>query len=259
MTRPTPSFASEAEFLASYDPAAFDRPSVTADVLIFSVSNRGAENWRRAPQKSFSVLLVRRDGYPQMGKWNLPGGFVGIDETSLDAAHRVLRDETGAGGRIHLEQLFTFDAVARDPRMRVFSIAYMALVDKTQLEYAGGHDAQWFDIDYSDGVLRLRGGDITLGADDLAFDHADIIRMGIDRLRGKIEYTDIVFDMMPAEFTLGELQQVYEIILGRKLIPAAFRRTIAPRVVDTGKMRTGAGHRPSALFSRRPGEPGQSN
>ncbi len=244
-------FSSEAEFLSNYNAAEFERPSVTADVLIFSVSDSAGENWRRMNKKSFSVLLVRRDDYPQIGKWNLPGGFIGMTETAQDAAHRILKNETGVMGDIYLEQLYTFDAPGRDPRTRVFSIAHMALIDKNNLHYAGPRDAQWFDIDMSTGELLLHGNNITLKETDLAFDHAEIIKTGILRMRNKIEYTDIVFDMMGAEFTLGELQQVYEIILGRKLLPAAFRRTIATKVVPTGRMQTGAGHRPSVLFKKK--------
>lgn len=243
-------FSSEAEFLANYDASAFERPSVTVDVLIFSVSNAKAENWRRTDKQLFSVLLVQRDDYPQIGKWNLPGSFVGISETALDAAHRVLRAKTGATGDIYLEQLYTFDDVKRDPRTRVFSIAHMALIDKDKLHYSENHDAKWFNIEYKNGKLLLKNADLTLTEQDLAFDHAQIIKAGIERLRNKIEYTDIVFDMMPKEFTLGELQQVYEIILGRKLLPAAFRRTIAKKVVATDKMRSGSGHRPSVLFRK---------
>lgn len=250
MTNTKHEFSSEAEFLAAYDASQFDRPSVTSDVLIFSVSNSVAENWRRADKQLFSVLLVHRDDYPQKGKWNLPGGFIGIDETALDAAYRILRNETGATGNIYLEQLYTFDMPNRDPRTRVFSIAHMALINKNKLHYSGKHDAKWFSIEYNNGKLLLHNEDLTLTEADLAFDHAMIIKTGIERLRNKIEYTDIVFNMMPSEFTLGELQQVYEIILGRKMIPAAFRRTIANKVVPTDKMRSGSGHRPSVLFKK---------
>ena len=244
-------FSSEAEFLANYDVSKFDRPSAATNVLVFSVSNSLAENWRRTDKKSFSVLLVRRDNYPQIGKWGVPGGFIGMQETAMSAAHRLLRSKAGVIGNIYLEQLYTFDDINRDPRTRVFSIAHMALIDKNNLHYSGAHDAKWFDIEFSDKKLLLHADDLTLTDKDLAFDHATIIRTGIERLRNKIEYTDIVFDMMPREFTLGELQQVYEIILGKKLIPAAFRRTIANKVVPTNKMRTGSGHRPSVLFKRK--------
>ena len=250
MTNKPKRYSSESEFLADYDVTKFDRPSVAVNVLVFSVSNSVAENWRRTDKKSFSVLLVRRDDYPDIDKWSVPGGFIGMQETALDAAHRLLRSKAGVVGGIYLEQLYTFDDIERDPRTRVFSIAHMALINKNNLHYSGVHDVKWFDIELKNGKLLLHADDLTLTDKDLAFDHATIIRTGIERLRNKIEYTDIVFDMMPREFTLGELQQVYEIILGRKLIPAAFRRTIANKVASTGKMRTGSGHRPSVLFKK---------
>jgi len=243
-------YKNEKEFLAAYDASAFDRPSVTSDVLIFSVSTDAGDNWRRANKKNFSVLLVLRDDYPHIGKWNLPGGFVGIKETSADAAHRILKHEGGVADDIYMEQLYTFDEVARDPRTRVFSVAYMALVDKSKLHYSGARTAKWFDVELKNGKLALRADDIKLLEPDLAFDHAAVIKMGIMRLRNKIEYTDIAFGMMPREFTLGELQQVYEVVLDRKLLAAAFRRTIKDKIKDTGKMQTGFGHRPSKLYRK---------
>jgi ADP-ribose pyrophosphatase YjhB (NUDIX family) len=242
-----PDYKNEAEFLAAYDPGEFDRPSVTSDILIFSVSSESGENWRRAEKKKFSVLLVRRDQFPYIGKWNLPGGFVGMDETTEAAARRVLLAEAGLKD-IYTEQLYTFDDPKRDPRMRVISVAFMALVDKDQLKYSEQREADFFDIQSDGDRLVLTNGFARLTDKDLAFDHAEIIRYGIARLRSKIEYTDIVFNMMPREFALGELQQVYEVILGKKLLAAAFRRIIADKVVATGKMRTGHGHRPSQLF-----------
>jgi len=244
-------YKTEQEFLAHYNAADFDRPSVTADILIFSVSSAVGENWRRANKKSFSVLLVQRNDWPDLGKWNLPGGFVGIRETAIRAARRILDIETGVKDNVYLEQLYTFDAIARDPRMRVISIAYMALIDKSRLHHAAAPNARWFDARLTSGKLVLQSGDLTLKESDLAFDHAEIIKTGILRLCNKIEYTDIAFDMMPREFTLGELQQVYEAILGRALPTAAFRRTIAARVAATGKTQVGFGHRPSMLFRRK--------
>jgi ADP-ribose pyrophosphatase YjhB (NUDIX family) len=244
-------YKSESEFLAAYDASVFERPSVTADVLIFSVSTYEGADWRRADKKSFSVLLVRRDDYPYLGKWNLPGGFIGFSETSMDAAHRILKHETGVSDDVYLEQLYTFDNPRRDPRTRVLSIAHMALADKSKLHYAGALTAKWFDVEMVGDKLVLKNDGLKLTESDLAFDHANIIKTGLARLQNKIEYTDIVFGMMPAEFTLGELQQVYEVILNKKFIPTAFRRMIASKVVATGKMRGGAGHRPSALFQKK--------
>jgi hypothetical protein len=172
-----------------------------------------------------------------------------------------------------MEQLYTFGDAKRDPRMRVVSTAYMALVDKNALRDKLDKNASWFnvsilededtiDITLDNGIETI---DLSLKKElkekttnnylykiikntDLAFDHPLVITTGITRLKNKIEYTDIVFNMMPKYFTLGELQQVYEIILDKKLLDPAFRRIIADKVIKTDKMKTGGGHRPSALF-----------
>ena len=240
-------YKAEAEFLKAYNPNEFDRPSITSDILVFSVSSEEGENWRRTDKKKFSVLLVNRDLFPFRGKWNLPGGFMRITETCDNAARRVLQAEAGLKD-IYIEQLGTFDNPKRDPRMRILSVAFMALVDKQKLKYLGNRTADFFNIRIEDNKLTLYNGDTRLSESDLAFDHAEIIKYGIERLRNKIEYTDIIFHMMPAEFTLGELQQVYEVILGKKLLAPAFRRIIADKVIATGKVRGGGGHRPSQLF-----------
>ena len=242
-----PEYKSEQDFLKHYNPREFDPISITSDILIFSVSSESGDNWRRTDKKKFSVLLVRRDKFPFMNKWNLPGGFVGSNETCQDAAKRVLMREAGLKD-IYMEQLYTFDSLKRDPRMRILSVAFMALVDKNELNYSDKHLAEFFDIKMVNDKLILVNDNIRISESDLAFDHAEIIKYGIGRLRNKLEYTDIVFNMMPTMFTLGELQQVYEAILDKKLLAPAFRRIIANKVAATGKMKTGAGHRPSQLF-----------
>ncbi len=163
---------------------------------------------------------------------------------------------------------------SRFPRMRVVSCSFVALIDKNQLEEKVLEKASWFDItlleekesivdlvlDNGRETVSLRIQKIlkekttdryqfkVLKNVSLAFDHALVILAGIERIRNKINYTDIVFHMMPKYFTLGELQQVYEVILNKKLLDPAFRRMIANKVVKTNKMKTGEGHRPSALF-----------
>ena len=124
-------YKTEEEFLKAYNPNAYDRLSLTTDILIFSVSDGLQENYRKLNKKYFSILLVKRDNYPFKGKWCLPGGFVHIDEDLEDAAPRILKDEANIKD-IYLEQLYTFDDINRDPRTRVFSVAYMGLVDKNK-------------------------------------------------------------------------------------------------------------------------------
>ena len=265
-------YNSEEEFLKAYDSSNFEKLSVTSDILIFSVSDEAQDNYRKLNKKHFSILLVKRDNYPFKDKWCLPGGFMGVNETSLEAAVRILKDETNLEN-IFLEQLYTFDNVDRDPRMRILSVSYMALIDKQMLSNKINKNASWFNlivlededkfnITFDNGkenfsivvgkTLKEHTTDryeyTVLKNDFLAFDHGKVIVSGISRLKNKLEYTDIVFNMMPEYFTLGELQQVYEVILGKELLDPAFRRIIADKVVKTDKMKTGGGHRPSVLY-----------
>ena len=265
-------YKTEEEFLRDYDASQFDPFSLTSDILIFSVSDELQENYRKLNKKYFSILLVKRNTYPYKDKWCLPGGFVKIDEDIEEAAERILKVETNIED-IYLEQLYTYGNPKRDPRMRVISTSYMALIDKNRLNVDVTKNASWVNVMILEDERRT---DVTLDNgneiirfkikktlkekttdrykyeiienEKLAFDHPLVIVSGISRLKNKLEYTDIVFNMMPTYFTLGELQQVYEVILGKKLLDPAFRRIIKDKVEKTDKMQTGGGHRPSALF-----------
>ena len=267
-------YSSEEEFLKNYDKNKYDRLSVTSDILLFSVASGNSDSYRKLKKKHFSVLLVKRNNYPFKDKWCLPGGFVREDETTEEAARRVLAKETNLHN-VFMEQLYTFDAVNRDPRCRVLGVTYMSLVDKNKLNDSLYPNASWFNItcleDDKAYHVTLDNGNEQLKfvvsktlkesttdrykfdvvSSDLAFDHPKAIISGMERLKNKIMYTDIVFNMMGEYFTLGELQQVYEVILGKKLLDPAFRRIIANKVEVTDKMKTGEGHRPSKLFKYR--------
>ena len=266
-------YLTEEEFLKNYDSSIYDKLSMTTDILILSVSSKDSTNYRKTDKKMMSVLLVKRNDYPYKGKWCLPGGFLDPKtETLEECAKRVLKRETNLS-HIYLEQLYTFDALDRDPRMRVVSTSFVALVDKEKLTDKVEH-ASWFDIvlyeeknnvvdfvlDNGEETIKFSINKVlketttdrylfeTMTNEKLAFDHDKVILSGIERLKNKINYTDIVFNMMPEYFTLGELQQVYEVIQNKKLLDPAFRRIIADKVIKTDKMRTGEGHRPSYLF-----------
>ena len=266
-------YKSEEEFLNDYNPDEFEKLSMTADILIFSVSNEESTNYRKTDKKKMSILLVKRNNYPFKDMWCLPGGFVDIKEDLDVAPIRILKNETNLDD-IYLEQLYTFGSVNRDPRMRVVSTSYIALIDKNRLINNLTDNASWFDIIFYEDKnnivdITLCNGEVTikfkikkvlmekttdrysfeiLENECLAFDHPIVILSGIERLKNKVGYTDIVFNMMPELFTLSELQQVYEVILGKKLLDPAFRRIIANKVEKTEKMKTGGGHRPSYLF-----------
>ncbi len=266
-------YSSEEEFLKDYDSSMFEKLSMTTDILIMSVSTEESENYRKLEEKKFSILLVKRDDYPYKDKWCLPGGFIKMDETLEESANRVLEAETNLKN-IYIEQLYTFSDVDRDPRMRIVSTAYMALIDKNKIKDDLKENSCWFNVSLVEETEKkykvvLENGKEEISFilnkklkeqttdryefsvaknDKLAFDHPIVIVSGIERLKNKIEYTDIVFNMMPKYFTLSELQQVYEVILNKKLLAPDFRRIIANKVEKTDQVRKGKGHRPSALF-----------
>ncbi len=266
-------YKTEKEFLDNYDPSIYPRFAVATDIIVFGVSSEDKNDYRRLDDKKMSILLIKRDDYPYKGRWCLPGGFVHIDEDLDKAPKRVLYSETGLNN-IFLEQLYAFGSVDRDPRMRVVTSSYMALIDKDKVDKDLKNDSSWFDIlstDYEGDkiTVKLSNGyedidfvlkrkliehttdkyDFTIEENKyLSFDNPLIIITGIERLKNKLLYTDIVFNMMPKLFTLGELQKVYEVILGKKLLDPAFRRVIKEKVEETDEYKTGEGHRPSKLF-----------
>ncbi len=217
-----------------YDPAAYDRPSVTVDVAAFT-----------ARERKLHVLLIKRGVWPFEGQWALPGGFVQMSEDLNTAAHRELAEETGIAGAEFLEQLYTFGAVGRDPRTRVISVAYYALLPEPSIAPRAGTDAaeaQWWPAD-------------TLPP--LAFDHAEIVKTALSRLQAKLSYTSVAYALLAPEFTLTELQTVYEIILGRELDKRNFRKKMLSTELLEGleKQRRGGAHRPAQLFSFTKREP----
>jgi 8-oxo-dGTP diphosphatase len=234
--------AGEAEFLAEYDVGAFERPSVTVDVVLLAVN--GAEVFTR---------LVRRAEHPFREHWALPGGFVSLKETLDEAAARVLKQKAGITG-VFLEQLYTFGALARDPRTRVISVSYYALVDRNRFDQA----AESADAITARVVVPWqgeRGGLVKLLGPDgkrlpIAFDHDDIVGMAIKRIRGKLAYAPIGFELLPKRFTLLDLQRVHEAVLGERLNKDSFRRRmLASGLLEpTGRLQEGVGHRPAELY-----------
>jgi 8-oxo-dGTP diphosphatase len=204
----------------------YPRPSVTVDCVVFGYD-----------EPDLRVLLIQRDIEPFIGRWALPGGFVAMDEDLEAAARRELVEETGVS-RVFLEQLYTFGAVDRDPRGRVISVAYYALVKLSdhQLHAAtDARDAAWFAID---------------DLPDLAFDHAAIVEAASKRLQGKLRYQPIGFELLPPKFTLTQLQRLYETVLGLGLDKRNFRkRILAMDVLDElDEVEQDVAHRAARLY-----------
>jgi 8-oxo-dGTP diphosphatase len=204
----------------------FARPALTVDVVVFALG-----------QEDLQVMLVERDIAPYAGQWALPGGFVRIDETLDEAARRELQEETGLRD-IFLEQLYTFGELRRDPRERVVSVAYYALVNVAGHDVRASTDARsaaWFPV--SD-LPRL------------AFDHRTILNAAHERLRGKVRYQPIGFELLPERFTLRQLQRLYEVILDRELDKRNFRKKILSMSVvkETRETESGVSHRAARLY-----------
>lgn len=226
----------EKDYLESYQPGDYPSVALTADLVVFAVSGGVLQ-----------VALVRRGSHPFKGQLALPGGFVGPMESADDAAHRELAEETGLDlGHlpVHIEQLATYSAPLRDPRMRVVSVAHLVLLatDGTLPDVTGGSDAAdagWYP------VYEILTGKRT----SLAFDHSLILLGGLNRLAGKMEYTTVGSQLLPGEFTLTQLRTVYEAVWNAPMAPGNFTRKMTPQLEDTGKKtRAAAGGAPAALF-----------
>lgn len=228
----------EEKFLDEYRAADFPRPSVTVDLVILTVQD-----------KELRVLFVQRNEHPFKGRWALPGGFVRVKDDRRDqgedlaeAAARELEEETGlasgAAGRIFLQQVGAFGKPGRDPRMRVISVAYYALVRPTlvPLIRAGGDvaHARWFSV----AELPKDKGEM------LAFDHGEILDAALDRARADLDRSAIAFELVPETFTIQELRAVHEAIRGEPLDPGNFRKKFL-RMIEDGLIDAARGKRPT--------------
>jgi 8-oxo-dGTP diphosphatase len=204
----------------------YARPALTADIVVFALD-----------EHDLQVMLIQRDLVPFAGNWALPGGFVRVEETLDEAAARELREETGLHD-IFLEQLYTFGAVDRDARERIVTVAYYALVNLTGHTVQASTDARsaaWFSVN---------------DLPKLAFDHRKILDVALERLRGKVRYQPIGFELLPEKFTLRQLQHLYEIILDRPLDKRNFRKKVLSMgiIKETNEIETDVAHRAARLF-----------
>lgn len=204
----------------------YPRAALTVDCVVFGFD-----------EGDLKLLLIERDLEPFAGKWALPGGFVRVDESLEDAARRELQEETGVS-RVYLEQLFTFGKPDRDPREHVVTVAYYALVKLSNHSVKAATDARnaaWFDV---------------CDLPKLAFDHEEIIEVALQRLKGKVRYEPIGFELLPPKFTLTQLQHLYETIVEAQLDKRNFRKKILAMdlLIETDEIEQDVAHRAARLY-----------
>lgn len=203
-------------------------PTLTVDTVVFRVRDF----------ETLEVLLIKRAHEPFAGKWALPGGYCAEGETTREAMERILTQKTGVAVKRlpYIEQLYTFDTVARDPRGHAVSVCYMAL----------GHDISFRKTDTAETPTWHTATNLP----KLAFDHKNIVAYARKRLQSKLQYTNAAFSLLPKQFTLSQLRGVYETVLEKKLDKRNFRKKILQigLIKDTGKKQIGA-HRPARLYT----------
>lgn len=214
--------------MKGYDVTKFERPSVTVDIILFTVK-----------ESDLKVLLVNRDIEPFKGMWAIPGGFIRMEENLEQAAKRELLEETNVKD-VYLEQLYTFGDIRRDPRTRVITVAYFALVNAGKFKLKAStdvKDVKWFSM---------------YELPKLAFDHREILDYALRRLRWKLAYTTVAFSLLPERFTLTQMQKIYEIIFDKKFDKRNFRKKIKGLnlVKETSEFQEDVTHRPAKLYTR---------
>jgi 8-oxo-dGTP diphosphatase len=204
----------------------YEQPGVTVDLVVFTVS-----------EDALKAMLVRRVETPYSGYWSLPGGFIKTGESLEDAALRVLKEKTGVEN-VYIEQLYTFGEPGRDPRARVITVAYFALIPWKQLDQPESKKIAGITWHPVDNLPRL------------AFDHKAILNYAVRRLRTKVSYSNIVYGLMPKQFRLSELQTMYEVIINDNIDKRNFRkRMLATNLLqETGKKDINGAHRPAKLY-----------
>lgn len=270
----------------------FFKPSVTVDTIIFTVRDLNVDNYRKLPEKKFQVLLIKRAGEPYKDKWSLPGTFVGKEERFEEAVNRCLEEKAnikdiyleqlyswGDPQRDPRERVISTSYMGLldtgDIQIKAgknvedvewFNIRLNTIKEKSKEKKGGYYKTEEIEIVLENKEVTLKskvkvvkelvnGNTIIytqILQSDLAFDHAKILIYAIERLKNKVEYTTIAFNLMPEKFTLTKLQQVYEILLDKPLLKANFRRKIADMVIETEEYEENAGHRPSKLYKFNP-------
>lgn len=274
------------KFNELYSDSKYEKPSVTVDAVIFRLQDIEQKNYRKLPEKKLQVYLTKRTYGPYKDKYSVVGTFIDLNFELNESMKFCVQKKVSLERNYYYEQLFTFGNKDRDPRNRVLSVSYMLLTNNDTKVQNG----EWFNISLSSEIVKhevtkqnvvlikqykltlyndnctlnntievkiIKSGieeqkEVNIKQTDLAFDHANIIFYAMERLKNKLEYTDIIFHLLPNTFTLTELKNSYETILGEKLLDANFRRKVSKMVKPTQSYVTGKGHRSSQMFEHNP-------
>ena len=272
------------QFLALYSDSEYEKPSVTVDAVIFRLIDKEENNYRKLPQKQLQIFLSKRNYSPYIDCYSVIGTFINLENELTDTVKLCVKNKVDLTN-YYCEQLYTFGDKSRDPRTRVLSVSYMLLTNHQENLKNG----EWFDVNFNyvncnnyklpngyvvekDIIITLNGSvtfeeklhlkivkdgiketkELSIVSTSLAFDHIKLILQAYERLKNKLEYTDIIFNLLPQKFTLTELKMAYEEILSEKLLDANFRRKTAKFVTPLNEFSTGKGHRSSQLFVHNP-------
>ncbi len=275
----------EQKFLELYSDSEYEKPSVTVDAVVFRFFDEVSNNYRKLPEKKLQVFLTKRDYFPFKNSYAIIGTFIDLNFSLAESLQKCVEKKINLKN-FYYEQLFTFGEKSRDPRTRVISTSYLCLTNEKENLSSGN----WFNIDKKEHIIEKTQNEngytlkkqilITLSSNEtvlqnellltvtkqnlqetkevsiinssLAFDHIKIIYYALERLKNKLEYTDIIFNLLPKEFTLTELKKCYELILNEHLLDANFRRKTAKLVSPTNNYVQGKGFRNSQLFTHNP-------
>lgn len=262
------------KFVALYSDSVYEKPSVTVDSVVFRLIDKQTNNYRKLPEKILQVFLTKRNFPPFKSQYAVIGTFIDLNHELTESMKLCVKNKIGLTN-YYYEQLFTFGNKDRDPRSRVLSVTYMLLTntdenltngewfDVSIVKKDTSKSSQFFELNFSNANCTLKNViEMSLDKENLqeekgfqivenqlAFDHSKMIFYALERLKNKLEYTDIVFNLLPKKFTLTELKMSYEKILNEKLLDANFRRKINKYVKQTDEFVVGRGHRSSRLFT----------
>lgn len=260
-------------FLENYDISDYEKPSVAADIAVFSIKEEKQDNPKKSAVKKLAIMLVRRGEYPYKDKWALPGGFLKMNETIEQCAQRELYEETGID-RLYLKQFRTYSAVDRDPRGRIISCAYISLINNSCSVIRASADAAeaaWFDIEIQETENGFQADFIRDGkslfhmriaekydeavieeiSGELAFDHAVIISDAIEYIRSRLDTSEFIFMLLPEKFSIPQMQSVYALVKGRKVSKEVIHRLYDKKIEKTMSSEENGQHKRALLYKKK--------